>query len=658
MKRCHRCNIDFPDNRKFCEFCGSKLIDLAPVEASSSLRCFSCSEPVHAEWKFCKNCRARLAPPTINLPSEPTTPAVPIIMAMPTATVPTTPQQPMLSAPQPATATPKIIVRCRSCKSLMDEDSAFCESCGAKMMDGSWLSRSSVPIDSLMEPQQKQAAEAESLRIEQELATKAEQLREEQKRTEAERLPLERGRAGAERMRIERAAEEEERARLEEERAAEAERLRLEQERVRLEPEQAAKADRARIDQERAGESERLRAEEQQAAEEQRRGAEHEQVAEAERARIEQEPAAEAERRFEETWGRAEEAEEVPLADLVAVRSILGVSPTTPPYEARESPDTTGALAESRRTIVDTSTVSVGKDGHGRTSAYLPSWAMTPEVPPKRRTQWRMAAVIVVISLSAVVVIALLLNRQRATGGPSEPEPSPTIVPPQNMVYLPGGAFVMGTDGGDEYEKPAHKVTVKPFFMDINEVTCAEYEEFLEATGHKAPLGWRNGTFPNGAARKPVTGVNWDDANSYAQWAKKRLPTEEEWELAARGPEGWKYSWGNDWRQGLANADNASQGLADVGQFKGRSPFGLADMIGNAWEWTSTPIHSYDGGKIAEDQLSEVERNKMKTIRGGCYLSSPQQATTTYRRGWPQSRGPYDFNQTGFRCAQDAPSKN
>jgi formylglycine-generating enzyme required for sulfatase activity len=81
-------------------------------------------------------------------------------------------------------------------------------------------------------------------------------------------------------------------------------------------------------------------------------------------------------------------------------------------------------------------------------------------------------------------------------------------------------------------------------------------------------------------------------------------------------------------------------------------------MIGNAWEWTSSSIHSYEGGKIAEDELSEADRNKMKVIRGGCYLSNSAQATATYRRGWPPLRGPADFNQTGFRCALDAPGKN
>lgn len=121
---------------------------------------------------------------------------------------------------------------------------------------------------------------------------------------------------------------------------------------------------------------------------------------------------------------------------------------------------------------------------------------------------------------------------------PDKPASNPTPpvatnpVPPTNMLYVPGGEFLMGSDKGDEYERPQHKVTVKPFFIDRYEVTCDEYEEFIRATGHPAPPGWINAHHPSGKARSPVTGVDWDDADAYARWAGKRLPTEEEWEFA------------------------------------------------------------------------------------------------------------------------------
>jgi formylglycine-generating enzyme required for sulfatase activity len=223
---------------------------------------------------------------------------------------------------------------------------------------------------------------------------------------------------------------------------------------------------------------------------------------------------------------------------------------------------------------------------------------------------------------------------------------------PVGMVRVPGGVFQMGSNSGDEYEKPAHQVTVAPFFLDCTEVTCEEYERFIKATKNKTPASWSNGTYPTGAAKKPVTGVEWNDANAYAQWAKKRLPTEEEWEFAARGSTGWRYPWGDDWKADLANVNNASKGFMDVGSYKA-SPLGLFDMVGNAWEWTSSSIHSYPGGKIVEDQLTPAQRENIKVIRGGCYLSSERDATTTYRKGWPPVKGKYDYDQTGFRCALD-----
>ena len=226
------------------------------------------------------------------------------------------------------------------------------------------------------------------------------------------------------------------------------------------------------------------------------------------------------------------------------------------------------------------------------------------------------------------------------------PEPA-TPTPPEGMVYIPGGEYIMGDDAGDDYEKPAHRVAVKPFFLDKYEVTNEEYQKFVKEAGHKPPSTWKDGTYPEGAARQPVTGVTWDDANAYAQWAGKRLPTEEEWELAARGREGRRYPWSMEWQAGMANADNASRGTRDVGATQGASPFGAYDMVGNAWEWTASALSAYPGG-----QLPKAPAANEKVIRGGCWLSNPQQATTTYRMGWP-AQGGSNYDNTGFRCAKD-----
>src|SRR5207302_6975147 len=124
---------------------------------------------------------------------------------------------------------------------------------------------------------------------------------------------------------------------------------------------------------------------------------------------------------------------------------------------------------------------------------------------------------------------------------------------------VPGGTFMMGRDDGDEYERPAHSVTVKPVFIDINEVTRQQYQDFVSKTGHAAPANWAGKTFPAGTGNWPVTDVSWDDANAYVKWAGKRLPTEEEWEFAARGTDNRRYPWGNDWQQGFANANQAER---------------------------------------------------------------------------------------------------
>jgi formylglycine-generating enzyme required for sulfatase activity len=186
-------------------------------------------------------------------------------------------------------------------------------------------------------------------------------------------------------------------------------------------------------------------------------------------------------------------------------------------------------------------------------------------------------------------------------------------------------------------------VVVKNFYLDVYEVTCREYKAFVEATNRNPPPTWKNGNYPPGTDRYPVTGVSWEDADAYARWAGKRLPTEEEWEFAARGKEGLRYPWGNSWKNECANADNVQRGITNVGSYKCASPFGIQDLIGNAWEWTATPWMPYPGGHLTNPpQASE------KVIRGGSWESPRAYISTTVRSGW---RGIGD--QTGFRCAMD-----
>lgn len=281
-------------------------------------------------------------------------------------------------------------------------------------------------------------------------------------------------------------------------------------------------------------------------------------------------------------------------------------------------------------------------------STYSPSWQAPTVPPPNRRTKWSWALIAIVVCAGILVpVFALYGNRKKEID-----RPSVRSIPdaPLGMAYIAGGQFVMGSDDGDEYERPAHKVSVAPFYMDVTEVTGEMYQQFVKDTGHRVPPQWVNNSYPSGAAKLPVTGVDWYDADAYAKWAKKRLPTEEEWEFAARSNDGRRYPWGNNWSAGSANAgDSSAQRVINVGSFpEGKTPSGLADLAGNAWEWTSSNLVAYPNGKLPEKPIGEI-----KVVRGGSWQGTTSQITTTYR-GYLLASGGDDYSATGFRCVRDA----
>ena len=194
------------------------------------------------------------------------------------------------------------------------------------------------------------------------------------------------------------------------------------------------------------------------------------------------------------------------------------------------------------------------------------------------------------------------------------------------MVKVPAGEFLYGED----QEKAATKV----FFVDQHHVTNAEYKKFVDATEHKQPQHWRNGTYPEGKADHPIVEVNWSSATAYAEWAGKRLPTSEEWEKAARGTDGRIWPWGNDWD--IEKCNVFSGDTTPIGKYSpnGDSPYGCWDMAGNAWEWIG-------GG--APSQLRAP-------LRGGDWLDGPDEAQTFYiRMHTPHRKNPF----VGFRCASD-----
>jgi eukaryotic-like serine/threonine-protein kinase len=279
-----------------------------------------------------------------------------------------------------------------------------------------------------------------------------------------------------------------------------------------------------------------------------------------------------------------------------------------------------------------------------------------------------------VAALVAVALVAWLVLRNRSAGEVAQVQPSPvasietspTVPPvpiaPEGMVVIPGGDFTLGRDDGGPDERPARVVNVKAFFMDLTEVTNEQYQKFLDETKYPAPPSWVNGHFPDGAEKFPVANVTWEDAMAYSKSVGKRLPTEEEWEFAARGTDGRLFPWGNDWSAGRSNSQdkpNEKRQTQPVGQFpQGDSPFGVHDLSGNVWEWTSSDYVAYPGGFI---EPPPPGYGNLKVIRGGSFESPPKSATATMRPGWPATRadfptpGKANYEQTGFRCAQDIP---
>jgi serine/threonine protein kinase len=213
------------------------------------------------------------------------------------------------------------------------------------------------------------------------------------------------------------------------------------------------------------------------------------------------------------------------------------------------------------------------------------------------------------------------------------------------MVLIPGGSYQIG-NGSRGLAAPRHDAGVQPFRIDKHEVTVGEYNQYVTAGRASAP--W-SGTMP--PANMPVTQVSWTDAMSYCVWRHPdggRLPTELEWEAAARGPTAMNYPWGNEPRSGVANvASTGLKGPVAVGSFPGSTTAGIADMIGNVWEWTASPLRSYPGGRQLPDSMQNA-----RVIRGGAF-NTPDAMATTWHRGYNWLSATAEALQfTGFRCVK------
>lgn len=213
------------------------------------------------------------------------------------------------------------------------------------------------------------------------------------------------------------------------------------------------------------------------------------------------------------------------------------------------------------------------------------------------------------------------------------------------MVRVPAGEFTMGSNQGDEDEKPVHLVTMASFELDSTEVAMSDYQRCV-AAGACTPAGrWKLCNFGEaGRENHPINCVEWKQAAAFCGWLGKRLPTEEEWEYAARGTDQRAYPWGNEapdgrvcWRRYVTR-----QGTCEVGSLPiGDSPFGLHDMAGNVWEWTSS-------GR-SKDYRSKRETHKF-VVRGASWGDVNPINFRAAERGSEDSRT--GSNIIGFRCAR------
>ncbi len=235
------------------------------------------------------------------------------------------------------------------------------------------------------------------------------------------------------------------------------------------------------------------------------------------------------------------------------------------------------------------------------------------------------------------------------------------------MVFIPAGEFIMGSDESDEEalgkefglrkeryyedEMPKHKVQSAAYYIDLYELTSSQYKKYMDATGASAPPSWKGGKIAKDKEEHPVTYVTWFEAHDYCKWAGKRLPTEREWERAARGDNGNTYTWGNEYDETKANLNSGE--VKRVGSYvDDKSPHGVYDMAGNVMEWVDDWYDAYPDNPSSN---KDYGGDKHKVLRGGLGgMSGHYIINKIYARG--ANRNYYipggAGDDGGFRCAK------
>jgi formylglycine-generating enzyme len=251
--------------------------------------------------------------------------------------------------------------------------------------------------------------------------------------------------------------------------------------------------------------------------------------------------------------------------------------------------------------------------------------------------------------VSGATLLVLMVVFVGAAQDPGR-EPAETT---SDMILIPGGELLMGR-AGDTYDTPVHRIQVSPFLLDRHEVTNADYLRFCQATGRELPEYWGMPAFRSGPdfPEHPVVGVSWSEASAFAEWRGKRLPTEAEWEMAARGGlVGKSYPNGDEISPKIANYahEGRRQGTLSVGSFPPNG-YGLLDMAGNVSEWVADyyAVDYYEHSPSRDPR--GPERGRFRVFRGGGWHSGASCNRVDYRNALPPN---WRDVAVGFRCARD-----
>ncbi|MDK2743651.1 MAG: SUMF1/EgtB/PvdO family nonheme iron enzyme [Nitrospira sp.] len=281
-----------------------------------------------------------------------------------------------------------------------------------------------------------------------------------------------------------------------------------------------------------------------------------------------------------------------------------------------------------------------------------------------RAYTWLTALFLIVSVNGAGLAVAAISDEGQQTGAPAETIRGKDGAP---MIRIPAGAFLMGSNDGLPNEKPEHHVTLDAYYIDQFEITASRYQKFVESASRNLPPMWDDGA-DQSLKELPAVGMSWTDAARYCKWAGRRLPSEAEWEKAARGTDGRRYPWGH--MQPFVDIANYNRGvwvsdavtLVPVGsglegmsvrfglKSGGRSPYGLSHMAGNAAEWVGDWYDREYYPRSPEKNPTGPPTGEKRVLRGGSWADLPIALRVTARFS---AEPDFEDRTIGFRCAAD-----